>query len=237
MPGSGFLVGESTAEARFSPEKWGGPASKTADPVAPWRSFSATIRSCNSPSRATGARNDLQTQGEWLQELLVQLRRGRRPGKSDTGKSSSVVGLTDRERRRVLRDPEDRKNIEILATHLSDAIDLGRRQSVSPEVTNPASPEIASRLSELLCIKPIMRQTGRPRRPSAASTAPPPSTSCSPKSGTDARRSNELPTQDTRRYKSLLTTARRPLLPMTVRFVKQLTVSPSATLPSSDAAH
>ncbi len=64
---------------------------------------------------------------EWLQGLLVQRRK---------------AGLSYRERR-VLRDPEVRKNIEILAAQLADAIDLGRREAVSAKVTN--------RLVELIC--------------------------------------------------------------------------------------
>jgi hypothetical protein len=84
--------------------------------------------------------NDPQTEREGLQELLVQQQRGhphRRSGQSNTDESNGKVGLTDRQRRRILRDPEVRKNIEILAARLSDAIDLGRRQPVSaPKVTN-----------------------------------------------------------------------------------------------------
>jgi hypothetical protein len=92
-------------------------------------------------SRATGAPiNGLQTERERLQAVLVDHRRGRwrrRRGKSNSDKSSSDAGLTD------LRDPEVRKNIETLATLLSDSIDLDQQQPLCQEVTN--------RLSELLC--------------------------------------------------------------------------------------
>jgi hypothetical protein len=55
---------------------------------------------------------------------------------------------------RVLRDPEVRKNIEILAARISDVIDLNRRHQLSPEVTKLSSEvmkSVRSRLSELLC--------------------------------------------------------------------------------------
>jgi hypothetical protein len=94
-------------------------------------------------SRATGAPlkvlQDLQDEREWLQRLLV---RHRRRWESNTDESSRVVALTKRQRR-VLCDPEVRKNIEILAARLCDAIDLNGRRPLCPEAMN--------RLSELLC--------------------------------------------------------------------------------------
>lgn len=113
-------------------------------------------------SRATGASlKVLQQEREWLQQLLVRqerrkwlrewlkwlqllwlLFRRQRRGESNTDKSRREVALT-KQQRRVLRDPEVRKNIEILAARACDAIDLNRRQSLPQEVTN--------RLSELLC--------------------------------------------------------------------------------------
>jgi hypothetical protein len=91
-------------------------------------------------SRATDASlKVLQESREWLQGLLAQRRRR---GESNTDKSSREVAFT-KQQRRVLRDPEVRKNIEILAARLCDAIDLNQRQSLPLKVTN--------RLSELLC--------------------------------------------------------------------------------------
>jgi hypothetical protein len=94
-------------------------------------------------SRATGAPlkvlQDLQDEREWLQRLLV---RHRRRWQSNTDESSRVVALTKRQQR-VLCDPEVRKNIEILAARLCDAIDLNGRRPLCPEAMN--------RLSELLC--------------------------------------------------------------------------------------
>jgi hypothetical protein len=112
---------------------------------------------CRNASRATSAPPRLpQAEREWLQRLLIQQLRGRwrrrliqqqavrrrRRGESNIDESNSEVALTNQQRR-VLRDPEARKNIEILAARLSDAIELNRRRPLSPEVKN--------RLSELLC--------------------------------------------------------------------------------------
>jgi hypothetical protein len=98
---------------------------------------------CPDASSATGASlrvlQDLQDEREWLQRLLV---RHRSRWESSTDESSRGVALTKRQRR-VLCDPEVRKNIEILAARLCDAIDLNGRRPLCPEVMN--------RLSELLC--------------------------------------------------------------------------------------
>jgi hypothetical protein len=98
---------------------------------------------CPDASRATDASlkvlHDLQERREWLQRLLVQRRRCWESNSDETGRQ---VALTKRQPR-VLRDPEVRKNIEILAARVCDAIDLIRRRPLCPEVMN--------RFSELLC--------------------------------------------------------------------------------------
>jgi hypothetical protein len=96
------------------------------------------VASSYSNGRAGAPLEDLQREREWLQRLLVKRRRCEESNKDE----SREVARTNQQRR-VLRDPEVRKNVEILAARLSDAIDLNRRQPLPPEVT--------SRLSELLC--------------------------------------------------------------------------------------
>ena len=113
---------------------------------------------CPDASKARDATlKDLQKEREWLQLLLVRqgwsewlqrlLIQRRRRGESNTDKSSREVALT-KQQRRVLRDPEVRKNIEILAARLCDAIDLNRRLSLPPEMSLPQ--EVTNRLFELL---------------------------------------------------------------------------------------
>jgi hypothetical protein len=89
---------------------------------------------------------DLRIERQELQRLLALeraslrrwaasfWRRGFRSLSVDDDKASSQGQPSDRERR-VLRDPEARKNIEILAAHISDAIDLHRRTPIPEPVT------------------------------------------------------------------------------------------------------
>jgi hypothetical protein len=118
-------------------------------------------------SRATGAPlKVLQEERERLQLLLVPRERRKwlreclrrlllrllfwrpRSGESNTDKSRREVALT-KQQRRVLRDPEVRKNVEILAARVCDAIDLNRRRSLPP--ADPLPQEVTNRLFELLC--------------------------------------------------------------------------------------
>jgi hypothetical protein len=129
---------------------------------------SITDGECRDASRATDASiNGLQTEREWLQGLLVHRRRGCRRqyrGKSESDRSSSEVTPTDQsgsdagltgQQERDLRDPEVRKNIEILAALLSDVIDLDRRQPLCPEVTNRLL-ELLRGPHKVLCLETLL---------------------------------------------------------------------------------
>jgi len=67
----------------------------------------------------------------------------------------SQIPNTDKKQRRVLRDPEARKNIEILAARLSDAIDLNRRQPLRRSVTKRLA-ELLCELRESLCLETLL---------------------------------------------------------------------------------
>lgn len=116
-------------------------------------------------SRARDASlNDLQEKRQWLQGLLVQQERRqwlrwllvRRPqhGKSNSKESPCKVALI-KQQQRVLRDPEVRKNIEILAARLCDAIDLDRRRPLPQEVRKRLS-ELLSEPSKALCLETLL---------------------------------------------------------------------------------
>lgn len=77
----------------------------------------------------------MNCQRECLLRLLVP-----DPRKSEQPDGGAVRQLT-RDQRRALRDPEVRKNVEIIVAHLADAVELQRRR--------PFADKVAERLAEL----------------------------------------------------------------------------------------
>jgi hypothetical protein len=90
---------------------------------------------------------DVRSEQQELQRLLVREPRGRwrRRPRTPAG---------DRERR-VLRDPEARKNIEILAARLADAVDRHLREPL-PEATTARLAELVREARELLSLEALL---------------------------------------------------------------------------------